>query len=250
MITSDKAVVEKLNKLIDDNLDSPSFSVDAICQAIGISRSRLHRFVKEHADLSASLYIRKRRLQKASQLLLTTDLRISEIGDLIGMTNPQNLSTYLIEEFGISPTEFRKKKHQSLPVDEPLPVSETVLKPTILAATAPTSTLPPIRPRFVRTTRRVSIGMATGMLALSCTGLYWWFQSRPVSYPAESVRNSLVILPFINLGTAESSPACEGIQDELHTSMSLLKQLKVIARSSSDQYKDTKKSIWQIGDEP
>ena len=108
MVTADKLLFEKFNQLVDDKLDNPSLPIDAICGTLGVSRSHLHRIVKENAEQSTSLYIRKRRLQKASQLLLTTELRISEIGDIVGITNPQNFSTYFVGEFKISPSDFRK----------------------------------------------------------------------------------------------------------------------------------------------
>ena len=115
MITSDKQLVEKLNRLIDDNLVNQSISVDNICQTLGISRSHLYRTLKENSDLSVSLYIWKRRLLRAKYLLITTDLRISEIGNAVGITNRQNLSKYFIEEFQVSPTEFRKLGRNLVP---------------------------------------------------------------------------------------------------------------------------------------
>ncbi|GAB3916236.1 hypothetical protein [Larkinella terrae] len=56
-------------------------------------------------------------------------------------------------------------------------------------------------------------------------------------------------MPFTNLSDDERSSVCEGIMDEVHRSVSQIKNLKVISCLSSDQYKDTKKSIRQIGDE-
>ncbi len=62
MIASDGTFLEKLNLLIDENLDDPAFSIGAICQAFSISRSQLYRIAKEQTDRSVSLYIRKRRI--------------------------------------------------------------------------------------------------------------------------------------------------------------------------------------------
>jgi TolB-like protein/AraC-like DNA-binding protein/Tfp pilus assembly protein PilF len=247
MVTSEKILVEKLNQLIDDNLDNPLFTVDTICQVLGVSRSQLHRTVKEQTDLSISLYVRMRRLLKAKHLLLTTDLRITEIGDIVGITNPQNFSTYFIREFKVSPSEFRKRQAQ--PSDEaslPLETTPDELPPS--ASEQPTENRP-AQPGFLQKRELVyAIGVAILLLAAG-VGLYRWQQNRPASRPAQPVSNSLVVLPFVNLGAADSDPACESIMDDVHRSVSLIKNLKVIARSSSDQYKDTPKSIWQIGDD-
>ena len=250
MTTSDNTLTEKLNRLIDDNLDNPSFSIDTICRELGISRSQLHRTSKEQTNLSVSLYVRKRRLLRAKALLLTTNLRISEVCDAVGISNPQNFSTYFTEQFQITPTEFRRLRVQVPLVNEP-PL------PTV-------SWIPPV-PDTIPDTETVAVSgklspntfrfwlwwhwAVLGLLLAFGAGFYGWFHAQMNRRPAVAVGNSLAVLPFVNLGAADSSPASEGIMDDIHRSVSRIKNLKVISRSSSDQYIDTKKSIWQIGDE-
>lgn len=260
--TSDRVFIEKLDRLIDENLGNPAFSIDTICQALGLSRSHLHRTVKEQAELSTSLYIRKRRLLKARHLLLTTDLRISELCDAVGIANPQNFSTYFTEEFGISPTEFRKLPQSQSSDTEGMspeaaqvpPAASTVPEVPYLPTPDPPNERLPHRPRIWPRRRLVLGGLVTGVLLLVGAMLFGWLQPRPENRFAGSIGapvtgNSLAVLPFTNLGPADTNPACEGILSELHSSVSLVKNLKVIARSSSDQYRDTQKTVWQIGDE-
>ena len=109
MTNSDKAFLEKFDHLIDENLDNSTFSTDSICHNLGISRSQLFRILKDHNQLSSTLYIRKRKLEKAKSLLTTTEMRISEIADAVGINSPQNFSKYFTEEFNISPSDFRKQ---------------------------------------------------------------------------------------------------------------------------------------------
>ncbi len=251
--TAEHVFIDKLNRLIDDNLDNPALSIDAICQTLGISRSHLHRTVKEQAELSTSLYIRKRRLLKARHLLLTTELRISELCHAVGITNPQNFSTYFTEEVGISPTEFRKLHQSPVPVagspwpDVPQPprAAQPVPEVPLLSTPAPTGRFPD-HPRFWPR-RRLSL-VAGGVILVSAA-LFGWLRPRLESRVVTPAGNSIAVLPFANLGPPDTNPACEGILSELHSSVSLIKNLKVIARSSSDQYRDTQKTTWQIGDE-
>ncbi len=240
MVTSEKALLEKLNRLIDDHLDNSSFTIDTICQTVGLSRSQLHRIIKEQTDLPISLYVRKRRLLKASHLLIDTDLRVSEIGDRVGITNPQNFSTYFIDEYKLSPSEFRKLRSLFPAEAETLPAPETIPDTRLLPH--------PDKPAEIRRGLLYG-GTVLALLLLLGTVFYAWQQNRPASRPVQPAGNSLAVLPFVNLGDTDSNPACEGILDDIHTSVSLVKSLKVIARASSDQYKDSKKSIWQIGDE-
>ncbi len=256
MITSENILVEKLNRLIDENLELPSFGIDTICQTLGISRSKLHRTVKDQTDLPISLYIRKRRLQKARYLLLNTDLRIAEIGDNVGINNPQNFSTYFIGEFKVSPSEFRKLYAQLPPViSSPFPdlVAERLPPPapSLVSLPSPDNPVTGSTNRLHRFSWRkwgfagLTVGMMLGMGAY----LDAQYPLRAGAHPQAPAGNSLAVLPFTNLGTAEGSPVCDEIMDDVHASVSLLKNLKVIARSSSDQYQTTRKSIRRIGDE-
>ena len=117
---SEKLILEKLTLLIQENLDNPSFSLDSLSKELGISRSQLHRTVKNQTQLSITLFARSVRLQKAKELLSTTDQRISEIAYSVGIDSPQSFSKYFTDEFGISPTDFRKNPE---PVLEQIPTN-------------------------------------------------------------------------------------------------------------------------------
>jgi non-specific serine/threonine protein kinase len=64
-----------------------------------------------------------------------------------------------------------------------------------------------------------------------------------------STQKMLVVLPFKNLGDAEQEYFADGITGEITSRLSGLSGLGVIARSSAMQYKNTDKSIQQIGNE-
>lgn len=105
----DPTILKKLDDLIEANLDNPDFAINAVCQKLGVSRSQLHRMLIEETQLSTTLYIRKKRLEKAKILLSTTNLRISEITDAVGISSHANFSKYFVEEFNISPRDFKKR---------------------------------------------------------------------------------------------------------------------------------------------
>src|SRR3989339_285922 len=66
---------------------------------------------------------------------------------------------------------------------------------------------------------------------------------------ASSERKMIVVLPFQNLGSSEDDYFAEGITGEITSKLSGLSGLGVIARSSAMQYKNTDKSLKQIGEE-
>lgn len=71
--------------------------------------------------------------------------------------------------------------------------------------------------------------------------------SGPVSDRSEKIM--LAVLPFENLGNPEDEYFADGITDEITTSLARLSGLGVISRTSAMQYKDTDKSLRQIGKE-
>ena len=105
----EKSLLQRLDTLIDQHIDSATLTVDYLCKEIGISRSQLHRILKQETSLSLSHFIRKRRLEKAEDLLKNTEMRISEISDVIGINNHQNFTNYFKAVYGVSPRDYRSK---------------------------------------------------------------------------------------------------------------------------------------------
>ncbi len=71
--------------------------------------------------------------------------------------------------------------------------------------------------------------------------------SGPVSDRSKKIM--LAVLPFENLGNPEDEYFADGITEEITTSLARLSGLGVISRTSAMQYKDTDKSLRQIGKE-
>ena len=105
----DSNAFDKLDALLEENLDNLALPLDVLCRKIGLSRSQLHRVVKAKTQLSVTLFIRKKRLEKAKTLLAEASLRISEIAYLVGFGSPQNFSKYFFSAFQITPTDFRNQ---------------------------------------------------------------------------------------------------------------------------------------------
>jgi len=62
-------------------------------------------------------------------------------------------------------------------------------------------------------------------------------------------RQSLVVLPFENLGAAADGYFADGITEEITSRLAAVPGLKVTSRTTAMQYKETKKSVRQIGEE-
>ena len=76
-------------------------------RAMALSQMQLYRKLKALTGQTPSLFIRSVRLQKAMQLLKTTDLNISEIAYEVGFNDPAYFSRTFHEVFGAPPSGFR-----------------------------------------------------------------------------------------------------------------------------------------------
>ena len=79
--------------------------------------------------------------------------------------------------------------------------------------------------------------------------LYFVFLKTAEEVSSFPERKMLVVLPFKNLGLPEDEYFADGITEEITSRLSEIKQLGVIGRTSADRYKNTGKSINQIGEE-
>ena len=72
---------------------------------------------------------------------------------------------------------------------------------------------------------------------------------RPAGAPAVAGAKRLAVLPFENLGSKEDDYFADGITDEVRGKLTTLTGLEVIARTSSNGYRNTQKKPQEIGKE-
>jgi len=104
----ENAFLQKLNAAIISHLDDTNFSVAQLAQIMLLSQVQLYRKVKALTGKNTMLYIRSLRLKKAKELLLNSELNISEIAYEVGFSDPSYFSRVFQQEFSHPPTFFRK----------------------------------------------------------------------------------------------------------------------------------------------
>lgn len=91
------------------HLNYSHIRVNDIANYIGINRSYLTTIFKNKLNVSPQEYLVSYRLNKAKQLLLTTDLSIQEIAARIGYDNPLTFSKMFKNAYGKSPRHYRQE---------------------------------------------------------------------------------------------------------------------------------------------
>ncbi len=106
MPSADDKLMERIMKVINDNLSDPNLSVATICEGVGISRVHLHRKLKELTNQTTRDFIRNTRLRQAASLMEEKHYSVNEIAEKTGFSNPSNFSTAFKELFGMTPTAY------------------------------------------------------------------------------------------------------------------------------------------------
>ncbi len=108
-VQQEDAFILKLQEIVAAHLDDETFKVPQLSEAMGLSRSQIHRKVTALTGRSLTRYVRLLRLQKAQEFLKTTDLNMSEVAYSVGFSSLSYFSRSFTEEFGVAPSEARGK---------------------------------------------------------------------------------------------------------------------------------------------
>jgi len=102
--------LQQFEKLIVANVNKPINS-EWLSERFQLSRSQIHRKIKQLTGLTPTQYIHQIKLKKAKELLINTDLSIEEIGIQLGFKTLSYFSASFKKEHGITPSQSRQSKH-------------------------------------------------------------------------------------------------------------------------------------------
>jgi signal transduction histidine kinase/DNA-binding response OmpR family regulator/ligand-binding sensor domain-containing protein len=102
------AFLQKIRGIVMERLSESDFEIDRLAQGVGMSRSQLFRKIKALTGQSPSLFIRAIRLQHGRQLLLSTEMNVSEVAYEVGFSTPAYFSDAFFEAFGVRPSQLKK----------------------------------------------------------------------------------------------------------------------------------------------
>jgi len=105
----DGLFLQKLARTVEAQLGDETFGLPQLCKALHMSRSNLFRKVKALTGKSVSDFIRSLRLEKARELLETTEMNVTEVCYAVGFSSPNYFSRAFQEAFGKPPSALRKR---------------------------------------------------------------------------------------------------------------------------------------------
>lgn len=103
---ADEKFMQLAYEIIQRNMQNPYFSKEDLADELNLSRSSLYRKIKGVFGVSPNEFIRLERLKKATQLLVESGVRVSEVCYLVGFNSPSYFSKCFFKQYGVLPKDF------------------------------------------------------------------------------------------------------------------------------------------------
>jgi len=211
--------VNRAIAVIQQNLANEQFGVSELADAMNMSRSNLLRKVKKETNLSVSQLINQVRLQRAMEMLRTSSLTISEVSHQVGFNSLSYFIKCFREYYGYPPGEINKHLNEE---PAPVPLAESNNRNWWIPS---------------------GVALVTAMVAL------YIYVAAPFG-PATVLEKSIAVLPFKNESSDSTNVyLINGLMESTLGNLQKIKDLRVISRTSSEKYRDTRKSIPEMAKE-
>ena len=89
-------------------MSDSNYNIDSLANDVGISRTQLHRKMKEITGISSGKFLRNLRMEQAAKLLREGKINVSQVADKVGYQDLAHFSTAFKTHFGVSPSEYQE----------------------------------------------------------------------------------------------------------------------------------------------
>ena len=100
--------ITRFKEVVESRLEDSELSVEDLASDMNLSRVQLYRKVKAVTGSTPIELLRTARLNRAYQMLMTTDRSVSEIAYQVGFSAPSYFTKCFKEEYGMLPGDVRK----------------------------------------------------------------------------------------------------------------------------------------------
>lgn len=110
IVSLDQRLVNSATEYVESNLSNSDISVETMSEAMNMSRVHLYKRLTAITGQTPSEFIRDIRLRHAEQLILKSQLSISEISYKVGFNNPRYFTKYFKDKYGVIPSQYKKNE--------------------------------------------------------------------------------------------------------------------------------------------
>jgi transcriptional regulator GlxA family with amidase domain len=117
LLRSASTALARIVDMMEKNLSEP-LSSETIAQAVSLSRRQVERLFRTYLDRTPQTFYRELRLARAHDLLLYSNLTVTEVAIATGFESPSNFTRVFREKFDYCPSRVRRRHishHQPMP---------------------------------------------------------------------------------------------------------------------------------------
>jgi TolB-like protein/AraC-like DNA-binding protein len=198
----------------------------------GMSLHRLNRKLNSVSNKTANQFIREVRLQKALELLKDESLTANEIAYKVGFSSAAYFNMCFSEFFGYPPGKVKKEGLKS-PKENFLDHGTTKQE----------------QKKSIRQTLAFRLPWILFLCTLIVIAvlLVFYIQGRRQSKALAKIEKSIAVLPFINDSPdKENIYFINGIMERVLNDLQIVREFRVISRTSVEQFRNTNKPIPEI----
>lgn len=114
-LLNDDVIIFRNGVILDDAVDyidknlNGNLSAEVICKKINTTRTKIYQIFASELGMGVSAYVRDKRLNKAKELLKSTNDSISDIALSVGFSDYNYFTRVFKKQFGISPYAYRQQ---------------------------------------------------------------------------------------------------------------------------------------------
>ena len=231
-LSRDQTLIRKLTDITLANLENENFGVKELVNESGLTQYQLNRRLRSISKKSISQFISETRLHKALEMLQNEELTVAEVSYRTGFSSPAYFTKCFHDFFGYPPS---KLKNADISFLNDVTVQSN---PEVIQKRIP---------------RRTIIYIVSGILILS--GLIYFINNVyhkkstfiDTGTSGRRIEKSIAVLPFRNLSNnPDDMYIYDGVMDEILTNLSRIHDLRVVSRSTVEQFRESTKSASEI----
>ncbi|WP_282136404.1 helix-turn-helix domain-containing protein [Seonamhaeicola maritimus] len=214
-LSEDQGFTQKIEHILEVNLEDENFGVSNLASEIGLSRSQLYRKLQDATGKSTSQFIREYRLKRAMEMLKKNQFTAAEIAYRVGFSSPTYFNTCFHNFFGYPPGEV---KYQNTAA----PPKKTVSK------------------------KLLSIVPIIILIVL----IVFNEKFKKKGDGTSSIEKSIAIMPFENDSpNNENQYFCNGIMTGIREHLTKIPDFTIASRRSTEKFRNKQISVKAIANE-
>ncbi len=111
--SADERILTRAVEIVEEHMHDEDFDIDRFAELMGMARASLYRKLSAIVGQPPFKFIRSIRLKRAAQLLESGSLNVSETMELVGISGISYFGKIFRDEYGVSPSEYRKRFDKS-----------------------------------------------------------------------------------------------------------------------------------------